>query len=39
VLRGTTVYNVTGWHLLDIRPGAGVSVPLPDGQARSRDAG
>jgi len=35
-LHGATVVNVTGWHLLDIRPGHGVTVLSPD---RSRDAG
>jgi hypothetical protein len=31
------VCNVTGWHLLDIRPGDGVTVPLRGGHARSDD--
>jgi hypothetical protein len=39
LLHGATVYNVTGWHLLDIRPGHGMTMPLPGGHARSRDAG
>ncbi len=40
LLGGTTVYNVTGWHLLDVTPGPGGSVTVPvTGAARSRDAG
>ena len=27
-LGGTVVRNVTGWHLLEIAPGAGPAVPL-----------
>jgi len=29
LLHGAAVLNVTGWHLLDIRPGAGVTELLP----------
>jgi hypothetical protein len=29
VMGRTVVYNVTGWHLLDIEPGAGVAELLP----------
>jgi predicted phosphodiesterase len=36
LLHATTVCNVTGWHLLDIGPGHGVTVPLAD-RGRSRN--
>jgi hypothetical protein len=29
LLHGATVCNVTGWHLLDIRPGNGLAELLP----------
>jgi hypothetical protein len=29
LLHGATVANVTGWHLLDIRPGTGLAELLP----------
>jgi hypothetical protein len=29
-LRGTLVRNVTGWHLFEITPGAGLTGPLDD---------
>jgi hypothetical protein len=29
LLHGATVCNVTGWHLLDIRPGSGLAELLP----------
>jgi Icc-related predicted phosphoesterase len=35
-LHGTTICNVTGWHLIDIGPGHAVTVPLAD-RGRSRD--
>ena len=28
-LGNTVVYNVTGWHLLEVEPGAGLAEPLP----------
>jgi hypothetical protein len=38
LLGGTEVRNVTGWHLLEIRPGTGVREVLPARSAPDRPA-
>ena len=38
LLHGAAVVNVTGWHLLDIRPGTGLTELLPAGRGTAMPA-